>query len=161
MNKTVLGLAILVVLTAGGWYVYSLSGSAEKMMSADESSASMSDDYGSTKPDTTLVASENLMGKWRATDDPKFVREFKVGNQVVDSYDNEVKTSGLYVVFTKDNAPKIVPFPIDPNAVYVQITETGSQSDTLNFRMSMSPDANTLTLIYMDRGGATTYTRVQ
>ncbi len=127
----------------------------------DTQSSTSAQGAGSVKQDTSLIVADNLTGKWQSTSDAKFVREFKAGDKVTDYYDGKAVTDGLWVVFTKANAPKIVPFPIDVNAVYVQITEKGTQQDTLNFKVQLSADANTLTLIYMDRGGATTYTRIQ
>jgi hypothetical protein len=116
---------------------------------------------GSVKPDTILIGTENLMGTWQDTKDPKNKLEFKAGDQLVMWYDGKQVSKGLYVVFNKENAPKIVAFPIEANAVYLQTTMTGSQADTQNFKIGFSADANTLTLTYMDRGGVTTYTRVQ
>jgi hypothetical protein len=115
---------------------------------------------GSMQPDASLVVTESIQGKWQGADDKKFVREFKSGDVVVDSYDGKEVSKGLWVAFTKENAPKVVPFTIAENTVYLQITTTGVQADTFNFKVAkMTPDE--LELVYMDRGGVLKFMRVQ
>jgi hypothetical protein len=115
---------------------------------------------GSVKQDTSLIVTENMLGKWESTDDAKFVREFKAGDVMVDWYGNESKSAGLWVVFTKEKAPKVFPYPMDPKAVYVQITMSGTQADTLNFAINkITPDE--LQMTYLDRGGVLNFKRVQ
>jgi hypothetical protein len=161
MNRALIALLAIIILGGGAlWYTQSHPMNRNNMASSTTADQNGQQPAGS-QPSASLVASENLMGKWQDTTDPKNVIEFGASNDVTWVYDGEKVGSGLYVVFTAANAPKIVSFPIDPNAVYLQTTETGAQSDTQNFRISMSADANSLTLTYMDRGGATMYTRVQ
>lgn len=114
---------------------------------------------GSVKPDVIVVVSESIVGKWKSDQDPKFMREFKDDGTVVDWYDNKVETTGTFKVFTKDK-PLTVAFPLDANATYLQLKMAGSQSDTLNFKVSkLTPEV--LNLTYMDRGGVQTYTLVK
>ena len=115
---------------------------------------------GGTKPDVALVVTESIQGKWQSTDDAKFVREFRPDDTVKDYYDNEVVSEGLWVAFEKGiNAPE-VPFPLDDNAVYIQMTMTGTQADTLNFRVAkLTPEE--LQLVYLDRGGVLTFKAVK
>ena len=158
MNKSVIALVIIVLLAGGTyWYMQSHPMTASDMSS---STATTGEENGSVKPDTSLVVGETIQGKWQSTTDPKNVIEIGADDTIVWWYDNAQVAHGLYVVFTKENAPKIVSIPLDENAVYMQTTETGAQSDTMNFRITMTPDGNSLTLTYMDRGSATTYTRV-
>lgn len=115
---------------------------------------------GSVKQDTSLIVSESIVGKWQSTTDPKSIREFKDGGVVVDWYDGKTVSTGLWVAYTKANAPKMVAFPIDENAVYLQLTEKGTQADTLDFKITkLTPES--LELIYMTRGGALTYKYIQ
>ncbi len=168
MQKLIWGVIILLVVVAGGWYFYSQgdkAASAPADATSNAAAGNVSADAGDqptgSRPDASLVVGESIIGKWQDTTDAKNAIEFKSGDQVVWWYDNKELSNGLFVVFTKDNAPKVVSFPIDTNSVYLQTTSTGSQSDTQNFKVSLSADTNTLTLTYMDRGGATTYKRVQ
>ncbi len=102
---------------------------------------------------------ESIQGKWQSIDDAKFTREFRSDFTVADSYDGTVNLDGLWVVFTKMNAPEIS-FPLEDNAVYLQITEKGTPQDTLTFKVSkLTPDE--LELIYMDRGGVLRFKSVQ
>lgn len=138
MQKTILGVVAAVVVVGGAWYFYLQKG----------------------EQDTSLIVTESLLGKWQSTDDAKYMREFKAGDAVVDWYDGTVVSTGLWVAFTKDNAPKIFPYPMDANSVYLQLTMTGTQADTLNFKIAkVTPDE--LELVYLDRGGVLKFKRVQ
>lgn len=115
---------------------------------------------GGIKQDTSLIVTENMLGKWQSVDDAKFVREFKAGDVVVDWYDGKTVSTGLWVAFTKEKAPKIFPYTMDTSSVYAQLTMTGSQADTLNFKVSkVTPED--LELVYLDRGGVLRFKRVQ
>lgn len=115
---------------------------------------------GGVKQDTALIVTESIQGKWQSTQDAKSVREFKEGNVVVDSYDGKVVSTGLYVAFTKENAPKMVAYPLEDGVVYIQITEKGTQEDTLDFKLvKLTPEE--LELVYLTRGGTLTYKAVK
>ena len=102
---------------------------------------------------------ESIVGTWQDISDPKFVREFKSDFTAVDSYDGKVVSSGLWVAFTKMTAPEIS-FPLEENTVYIQMTLTGSQADTLTFKLTkLTPEE--LELIYTDRGSALRFKSVQ
>lgn len=111
------------------------------------------------KQDASLIVTESIRGKWQSVDDPKFVREFKEGDVVIDWYENKKVSNGMYVAFTKINAPE-VPFPLEESAVYLQLTVTGSQADTLNFKLvKLTPDE--LELIYLERGGTLRFKAIE
>jgi hypothetical protein len=114
---------------------------------------------GGIQPDVSLVVTESIQGKWQSLDDAKFTREFRSDFTVVDSYDGKANLDGLWVVFTKMNAPEIS-FPLEESAVYLQITEKGTPQDTLTFKVvKLTPDE--LELIYMDRGGVLRFKSVK
>lgn len=114
---------------------------------------------GGVKQDVSLIVSESIVGKWQSTTDAEFVREFKDGGAVVDWHDNEPVSEGTFTVFTKEK-PLLVAFPIEANAVYVQLNMSGTQADALNFKVTkLTPES--LELVYMDRGGVLVFTRVQ
>lgn len=113
---------------------------------------------GGVKPNAELVVSESIVGTWQSTEDAKFVREFRDGGVVVDLYDGEEVSRGTFKAFTSVS-PLQVAFPLEANAVYLQLTMEGTQSDVLNFKVAAMTESK-LTLIYMDRGGALTFTRV-
>lgn len=108
--------------------------------------------------DSVAAVNANIVGKWQSTDDAKFTREFRSDFTVVDSYDGEANLDGLWVAFTKMNAPEIV-FPLEENTVYLQITEKGTPQDTLTFKLvKLTPEE--LELIYMDRGGSLRFKKI-
>lgn len=115
---------------------------------------------GSMQQDASLIVSESIVGKWQSTQDPKSVREFKADGTMVDIYDGKVVSTNLWVAFTKDNAPKMVAFPIEDSSVYIQATEKGTAQNTLDFKVvKLTPEE--LELIYMSRGGTLTYKAVK
>lgn len=114
---------------------------------------------GGVKQDVALIVSESIVGKWQSTEDAKFTREFKDGGTAVDTYEGKDVTSGTWKVFTKDN-PVTVAFPLEADAVYIQMTMQGTQADNLNFKLAkLTPEE--LQLIYMDRGGVLQFRKVQ
>ena len=57
------------------------------------------------------------------------------------------------------NAPE-VPYPLEEGKVYIQMTLTGTQADTLNFKLvKLTPEE--LELIYMDRGGTLRFQSIE
>jgi membrane-bound inhibitor of C-type lysozyme len=114
---------------------------------------------GGVKPDTTLVVSESIVGKWQSTEDNKFVREFKADGTAVDTYDSKDPHEGTWTVFTKDK-PLDVKFPIEESATYLQLSIKDNSTDVLHFKISaLTPES--LELIFMDRGGSLKFTRIQ
>lgn len=114
---------------------------------------------GGIKQDVGLIVSESIVGKWQSVDDAKFSREFKADGTAVDMYDSKDATSGTWKVFTKEK-PIEVAFPLEDDAVYIQMTMQGTQADNLNFKLSkLTPEE--LELVYMDRGGVLRFKAVQ
>lgn len=156
--KTLIGIIVLVALLAGGWYFY--NGGAMETGTEGAGETSENTEAGSVKQDASLIVTETIRGKWQSKEDAKFVRVFKEGDVVEDWYDNEMVASGLWVAFEKGiNAPE-VPFPLEDNAIYIQATISGSQADTLNFKVAKLTDTE-LELVYLDRGGVLAFTRVE
>jgi membrane-bound inhibitor of C-type lysozyme len=113
---------------------------------------------GGVKPDTALIVSESVIGKWQDTTDAKFVREFKKDGIVVDTYDSKDPHTGTWVVFTKQK-PREVPFPLEESATYIQLSIQDNYTDVLNFKITaVTPE--TLELTFMDRGGVLTFKRI-
>ena len=93
-------------------------------------------------------------------DDEKFIREFRSGGVVIDSYEGEDPSDGDWIAFTDDNAPSDLLFPLEQDTVYIQIRIGGTQEEILNFKLTrLTPEE--LELIYMDRGGSLRFSRVQ
>lgn len=113
----------------------------------------------SNKPDVSLMVAESIVGKWQSTQDVKFIREFTNTGKVSDYYDGKSVTSGEWYIFTSVK-PLKVSFPIEKEAIYVQLTDATDKSTTLNFKLTkISPE--TLELVYMERGTTNTFTRIK
>jgi len=95
-----------------------------------------------------------LLGTWRSTTDEKFVRIYSEDGTVVDYYD-ELQTGnrGRWQVFTDENAPATVFFPLDATAIYIRHTGDGG---FLHFKVIAITDQE-LSLIYADRGNVLTF----
>lgn len=115
---------------------------------------------GSIQPNAALVVSESIMGTWQSVDDSKYSRAFKEGGVVEDWYEGKKVSSGMWVAFLKGIDAPEVPFPLEDGVVYLQLTMSGTQADTLNFKVNkLTPEA--LELTYLDRGGVLRYTLVR
>lgn len=115
---------------------------------------------GGVKQDVTLIVSESIVGNWKSVDDATFTREFKAGGAVDDLSNGKVVSTGSWKVFTKANAPADFAYPIADDAVYVQMTMQGTQTDTLNFKVAkLTPES--LQMVYLDRGGVLNFSRAQ
>lgn len=118
---------------------------------------------GSAQSDTTSMVSRSIVGVWKSTQDTKFTREFTNAGVIVDYYDDKAVTTGTWIAFTNQK-PLKVSFPLEKEAVYIQMTTVGNQAgipdSVLNFKLTkLTPQV--LELIYMDRGGMNTFTRVK
>lgn len=122
--------------------------------------ASSTSNSGNMKPDTAALVTQNIVGTWKSGEDEKFTRVFGIDGTATDFYDGKaVTTGGKWRVFTGEN-PLKVSFPVEKDAVYIQMTVSGSQSDTLNFKLAkLTPED--LDLIYMERGNTNSFTRVK
>ncbi|MBI1833522.1 MAG: hypothetical protein HYR90_01725 [Candidatus Andersenbacteria bacterium] len=100
-----------------------------------------------------------LVGVWGNDDDINFSREFKADGTVVDSYigDNgPTSTTGTWTVFDATSTEPVT-FQLNNFDSYVKMMMDG---DALYFRVSkISTDQ--LELIYMERGGALRFSKVQ
>lgn len=103
---------------------------------------------GGKKQDVALVVSESIVGKWQSTRDKNFVREFRPDGKVINTENG--KSAGLmqwiWKVFTKEE-PLEVSFPLESDAVYLQIILVGAQDgETQNFKVwKLTPESLELT----------------
>ncbi len=100
------------------------------------------------KPDIVAIVNKSILGKWQSADDAKFVREFIEGGKSIDYYDGEVTSEDSWVVSEKENGPNL------------EIKMSTEAEENLNFRISKLT-FDTLELVYLDRGGVLTFSKVQ
>lgn len=146
--KTILLAAAAFFIVAGGvWY-----------MQKDTVPGVTEDEVGEGRElGTAPAVQENIIGIWRSTQDPKFVREFKADGSAVDSYEGSADVKGTWRVFSAQD-PIDVKFLLEPDAAYIQITD--DSSGLLHFKVGkLTPEE--LELVYMDRGGVLLFERVQ
>lgn len=114
---------------------------------------------GSEGQDLVSIVMRSIQGKWQGRDDAKFVREFNAGATYVDLYDDKNTSSGTWVVFTKEHAPGPMPFTVEGNTVYIQLTDSKNPANTLHFKLiKLTPEQ--LQMVYLERGGVLTFVRV-
>lgn len=160
MNKTVWAGIALIILVGGGWYLYAKNQSSTSA-GTELTDQQKADQYGSVKPETTQVVAESMQGKWQSTSDPKSQIEIKADGTIVDWYDGKQMSSGALTVFTKVNAPAGLTITLDDNAVYAQVKDAKDKTLVMDYRVTMSADANTLTMIYLEGTGHNEYRRIQ
>lgn len=113
---------------------------------------------GSKQPDTALVVMESIQGIWQSIDDPKFARQFKDNGVVIDTYEGQADTEGVWNTFTTDTGA-VAPFPLEPGVVYLQLEMGGGQEELLYFKViSLTPEE--LELAYMGRGNILRFTYI-
>lgn len=99
--------------------------------------------------DAAANTSPWLIGTWRSAQDQKFIRAFRENGTVIDSYEGtpEAATQGVWKISEKDGAAP-------------HITITFPDSEPLEFSVAEHSE-NSLTLTYLNRGGALEFTRVR
>lgn len=105
----------------------------------------------------------NVIGMWQSTEDPKFTREIRNDGVVIDRYQGEEDSDGLWMVFTKDIPDTSFTGPIEEGAVYLSMAM--SEDEKYYFRVT-NAGGQRLDLIYLpagqaglDRGGTLSFVR--
>lgn len=109
--------------------------------------------------DSVAIVSSAMAGSWRSDDDPRFIRRFGADGTVADSYegDPEAAVEGTWTLFTSANPDSDYAGPLSPGVVYVEIVEEGIP---LHFSV-VTAAGDTLEMVYLDRGGHLSFTRIQ
>lgn len=157
MKNTVIGLILLAVLVIGGFYF--LSGSSQEK---DDTSITPEEDVTAPTEEVGGVAeaplpNNSLAGTWQSIDDSKFLRTIYENGGYTDTYvgDSDASENGPWVTFTKATAPSDIPYPLEDNVTYLQL----SGSVTLYFKI-LELSENRLTLVYLNRGNILQFVRV-
>ena len=109
--------------------------------------------------DQSIAARIQILGIWRSTQDPKFTREFKNDGKVIDAYDGSSPNSnGRWVIFTKQMPIDALPEVLEDGAVYLSIA--APESEAQYFKIA-SINSHELQLVYLDRGGVISFTKIQ
>lgn len=135
--------------------------SQDSAYAADEGASNDTGEGAGAAQDVSVAVAANIVGKWQSKDDPKFVREFNADGTATDYYGDEVQSNGTWKAYSSVT-PLPVPFPLEPNAGYIQMLMNGDEATslTLNFKVSaLTPES--LELVYMERGGALDFTAIK
>ncbi len=153
--KTILNLVILIIVLGGiGWFAYQgYVTKEEKGLVVDEHAGLMSEQ------DRVNAAMSALIGVWRSVEDAKFVRTYRADGTATDTYEDEpsANVTGAWSVFMKELPDPDFTGVIEPDVPYVKMTLEGEH---YFFKIGKATPEE-LELIFMDRGGALTFTRVQ
>lgn len=99
----------------------------------------------------------NVIGMWRSNEDPKFSREIRNDGVVVDRYEGEADSEGLWMIFTKEIPDTSFTGTTEEGAVYLSIAMSEDEKYYFNV---VNADGQKLDLIYLDRGGVLSFTRL-
>lgn len=100
----------------------------------------------------------NIVGTWQSNDDAAFIREIRNNGTIVDTYTGEDPSEGLWMVFTKEIPDTAFVGTIEEGAVYLSLMM--SEDERLYFKV-VKADGQSLDLIYLDRGNALSFSRIQ
>src|SRR3989344_1390309 len=101
----------------------------------------------------------NIVGMWQSIDDPKFTREIRNDGTAIDSYAGASTTStGHGMVFTKEGPDSACTGSMEEGSAYLSLSM--NESEKLYFKI-ITADADSLDLIYLDRGNALSFNRVK
>lgn len=98
-----------------------------------------------------------VVGDWQSTSDAKFARSFKADGTAVDSYDGKTDMHARWTAFTSEVPHQSYTGTMEDGAAYLALEAEGESP--LFFRITKL-NATELELLYLDRGGTLTFTRV-
>jgi hypothetical protein len=151
MKRIFIATVVAVLLIAGGYYL-SDAQRAEDMQQVNGEVVNLED----TEETPEATADANIVGTWQSDTDGKFTRAFSADGTAVDFYEGVETSRGTWRMFTSD-AVVAIDFPLEADATYVEITEPDAEN--LYFKLAvLTPER--LELIYMNRGGALMFTRI-
>ena len=144
-------LIALVVLIVGAGVGYYLGAGKNK-------STQLPPDVKSAEHAKPADVRVTVVGVWQSTDDAKFTREFRSDGTFADRYQNDASATaeGQWVVFVgPGNEPASV--PLKKGITYVKLTYPEERA----FFSLTKLTSDSLELVYLDRGGTLSFTKVR
>jgi hypothetical protein len=142
-----------LVVTAGIGYFVGYDHGYEKVATAAPESA-----FETATVSDAADAMARVIGKWQSNEDPKFIREIRNDGVVVDRYEGQDDSEGLWMVFTKEIPDASFTAPIEEGVVYLSIAM--GEDEKYYFKVTKA-DGATLELGYLDRGSTLSFSRMQ
>lgn len=155
--KSFIIFVLVVIILGGGWYIYREHTASQTEDAMVQGGDTMEQDIGEGRDiDIAAAVRANIVGGWQSNEDGNFIRSIRGDGIVEDLYDGQEPTLGAWTVFTSKDAPENFTYPLEVDTPYLRIVDdTGL---VLDFKVTkLTPE--TLELIYLDRGGALTFTR--
>ena len=151
MQHMLLILAGLVIAAGLGYFVGYDHG-FEKMAVAPEESA-----FEASTVSSAADVMARVIGNWQSTEDPAFTREIRNDGVVVDRYEGAADAEGFWMVFTKEIPNESFAGELEDGAVYLSLSM--GEDEKYHFKVTEA-SGDSLELIYLDRGGALSFTRI-
>jgi hypothetical protein len=140
-----------LVLTGGIGYFVGYDHGFDRAARAPEAGA-----FEATNVSDAAAVMGRIVGTWRSSEDPKFIREIRNDGVAVDRYEGEPESEGLWMVFTKEIPDTTFNGTFEDGAVYLSIA---MGEDEKYYYKVLDTDAGSLVLIYLDRGNVLTFAR--
>lgn len=121
-----------------------------------ENSAAPARGFENASVSDAAATMANVIGMWQSTDDPAFTREIRNDGVVIDRYQGQDDSEGLWLVFTKDVPDASFTGTIEAGAAYLSLAM--SEDERYYFQVARA-DGQQLDLIYLDRGGTLSFVR--
>ncbi|XKT74597.1 MAG: hypothetical protein ACJKTH_00695 [Patescibacteria group bacterium UBA2163] len=153
--KNILIPIIAIIVVAGGFYLFA-NNPSEVSDEENQQVQQTTSENDETAMDSPLSIG-SLAGVWQSTEDPNFVRTMYENGGYMDSYEGEEQANGPWVIFTAENAPEEFPYPTEAGMVYLEMQD---DSGPLYFAIT-ELTRERLVLIYLNRGGALEFEKVQ
>lgn len=108
--------------------------------------------------DAEPIPANSLVGTWKSTDDPNFVRTIYENGGFTDSYEGspDATHSGTWVIFTAAEAPNDFAYPIEAGTTYLEM----SDEDAVYTFAIIELSEESVTMLYLDRGGVLSFDRI-
>lgn len=153
------GVIIVIVLILGlgtGYYLGLGNLFGKGGMSDSKPAEQTSQVAANPKPAEVKVT---IVGIWKSTDDAKFTREFHADGSFVDKYANDSSTTaeGQWKVFVGPGNGEPASLPLKVGVTYVKL----SFPEEAAFFSLTKLTSDSLELVYLDRGGTLSFTKVR
>ena len=150
-TRAVILLVMILILAVGAlWIVYKQPGAPADMLLPFESTEEIRE---------VQDVKTSLLGLWQSRGDVQFTREFTANGAIIDTYGGpeHAEVSGTWEVFTAEDTSFTAPFPLQSGDTYIRVVIDGGG---YHYRVD-SVSATSLELVYMDRGGVLSFTKVR
>lgn len=155
MSKKTLG--VIGILIIAVLIIFALVQKAEAPAVSQGNTGTVQANPGGSAITTTSRA---LIGRWRSTDDTRYSLEIDSNSNAIERYQNDPSATATssWALFTSASPDPTFSGTEAPGVVY--LTLTGGGAGTRHFAV-VELTGSTFDMLYLDRGGTLSFTRVQ